>query len=127
MILQIDNVWPASLPLPRVDYSGSVVTSSIASSVSSGVIARRSRFHPMYAAVTFNWVLTETQYSAFRTFFETDLGNGLAAFEISLRYPQNTELTDWMVRFAGEFNRMRQETGIWVITALVDIIHPKLF
>lgn len=127
MILTIDNLWPVTLPLPRTDFSGTDTNSTFSSSVETGVIGLRSRFTPIYPLLQVEWVLEPGQYLDFLDFYRMDLGMGAGAFEIALRYPKNSQLTDWMVRFVGERNETKMETGLFLVKASIELIHPKNF
>lgn len=127
MTLVIDNVWPALLPLPRVDFAGTENNSTFASGVESGVVALRSRFTPTYPLLQVEWTFEADQYLDFLDFYQMDLGMGCGAFEIELRYPKNSELTAWMVRFIGERNETKMESGLFVVKSSIELIHPKTF
>lgn len=120
-ILTIDIVWPAELPLPFVDYAGANRNATISSSFDDGPIVRRSRFDKFYVPASVSWRLTEAQYAAFQTFFADTLGNGAAAFSLELRYPKNSALSVWMVRFIGGYSCEYLE-GIWSVTGRIDLI-----
>jgi hypothetical protein len=126
MILQIDITWPATLPLPFVDYSGQPDNSTIASPPESGVISRRSRFERTYLSIAVNWKFTPLQYETFKSFFAEDLGNGTAAFKIELRYPLNSVLLEWIVRFSEDY-KAAHEDGTWTVQAAIDVVNPVNF
>ena len=123
--LTIDIAWPTDLPLPFVDYAAANRNATISSTTELGPIERRSRFDKFYIPVSCSWRLTQAQSTAFRTFFETTLGNGSAAFSLELRYPKNTGLTTWLVRFIGGFAAEWLD-GIWAVTARIDLIDSAL-
>lgn len=99
--LRISTEWPSTLPLPFVEYRGSSDVATLHSPLSSGRLKARERFTKPYVRATFEWNFTETQYSAFLTFFLDTLGNGSGKFKIELRYPKNSALTEWVVRLLG--------------------------
>jgi hypothetical protein len=121
------NVWPESLPLPFVDYSGAAMVGFINSDLTSAVTQRRTRFRKTYGAVACTWQLGTAQKRAFETFIADTLGNGASAFSIDLRLPKNTELTNWMVKLGGEgsYEIMFQE-GTWRASASLELIAPTL-
>jgi hypothetical protein len=125
VLLTIDIPWPATLPLPFVDYAGANRNATISSTFEDGPIVRRSRFNKFYVPASVTWRLTEAQYAAFQTFFGITLGNGAAAFSLELRYPKNSALSTWMVRFVGGYSCEYLE-GIWSITARVDLIDKSV-
>ncbi len=126
MLLEIDLSWPAALPLPLVDYSGASVNGTIASPVESVALSRRSRFHKTYGIVNFSWKLTQSQFKDFRGFFVGDLGNGAAQFKIELRYPKNSVLTEWAVRFSEKYDAVYDD-GLWTVSASLDLVGPISF
>lgn len=114
--------WPSALPLPHLEYSGAPRVPTISSSLDQGAIIRRSRFSKTYSQIRVRWVLTSaSSYEAFSSFFADDLGNGISAFAIDLRYPRNSSLEEWMVRFLAGYE-MDYEDGAWIIHAELDLI-----
>ncbi len=96
------NVWPATLPLPALEYSGGAAVATIVSVGSAAKIRRRSRWATSYAALTVRWLFTAAQLTEFLTFWSDTLGNGAARFEIELRFPKNTALDEWIVGFISD-------------------------
>lgn len=115
--------FPSTIPLPFIDYSGGVRNATIKSNEDHGYLYRRARRNTAYADLSVVWVLTPRQYALFRTFYDTTLSNGATQFEIELRYPKNTELTEWVVRFQAGFDATYQE-GIWNLSAGMEIFRP---
>lgn len=126
MILQVDIAWPTSIPLPSLDFSGAPRNSTLVSPEESATIVRRSRFQRSYSMLSVGWVLTEAQYQDLCDFFLGDLGNGTAQFKIELRYPKNSELTEWSVRFGGGYEASREE-GYWTVRASLELVNPVVF
>ena len=121
MTITVDISWPGTIPLPFVDYSGSPRNATITSPLESPRIYYRSRFATSYATIDATWVLTATEYTAFQTFFADTLGNGTACFSLELKYPQNSVLTSWMVRFAGAYEAV-QGDGPISVSAQLDLV-----
>jgi len=127
--LVIDLTWPdgtgseddTALPLPYVDYAGSNRNATITSTIEGGPYLRRSRFDKYYIPLLVSWRLNEAELAALRRFFETALGNGSAAFALELRYPKNTELTTWKVRFVGGYSCEFLD-GLWAVSARLDLL-----
>ena len=117
------NIWPADLPLPDIDYSGQVSNTTITSPAESGYIYRRSRSKKTYYALSVSFHFKVNQFREFKTFFYTDLGNGSASFKIPLRFPKNSELTDWTAQFAGGFEGSYEE-GMWSVRTNLNLITP---
>ena len=121
MNITLNVVWPSALPLPRVDYSGEPRIATLVSSTGSAAIARRSRTPKVYATVNATWALSPTEYAAFRIFFETTLHMGTSQFKLELRYPLNSALTFWSVRFVGGY-QVGHEDRTRIVTAQLDLI-----
>lgn len=114
--------WPATIPLPFVDYVGEPRNATLVSQqLRGGDEERRSRFTASFVQVNAVWVLNETELAAFRTFFTTTLCNGACAFAIELRYPKNSVLEEWAVRFLGDV-AFDNDTNMWQVSAVLDLI-----
>lgn len=125
MTVTCDIPWPVTLPLPFVDYSGAPRNTTLVAPGESAGQMSRSRFQTSYSGLSVSWILTTpAEKAAFETFYTTTLYNGTAAFEIELRFPKNSELTAWMVRFSGDGYDMQWADGNWVITAALDLLMP---
>jgi hypothetical protein len=123
--LVIDETWPATLPLPVVDFSGTPRNTTMVSPMENGNILRRSRYLKSYTSIDISLVLDPDEYAAFQTFFETTTDLGCALFKVELRYPQNTALTEWACRFLGGYEASYQE-GLWSVTAAFDLINETV-
>jgi hypothetical protein len=126
MIMQVDIEWPANLPLPLLDYSAQPANGTLVSEPSEAVRIARSRFQRTNAAISVSWNFTAAEYSSFKAFYDATLGNGCAQFSLSLRYPLNSELTDWMVRFVGDYQSEYLD-GTWGVRANLDVVNPVVF
>jgi len=116
-----DAQWPSDLPLPLVDYQGRSEVATIGSDIAFAKILRRSRFTTTYATVSVEWCLQPDEIDDFRDFYRTILDNGASQFRIDLRYPFNTELTEWKVRFLGGYE-LQPDDGIWKARASLELI-----
>lgn len=119
------TAWPTTLPLPRVDYSGTPRHAILASSMESARIQRRTRFHSSAVSLSVQWILTAAQFIAFEDFFEEDLHLGCDLFEIELRYPKNSELAVWVSRIVGGYSANHMD-GMWEVSADLDLLHSTL-
>lgn len=118
-----DISWPSTIPLPALEFQGGLVDSTLVSKSDQGLIQKRARFTPNYPALSLSWVLTPTQYAAFTTFFEDTLFDGMAIFALALRFPVNTSLKTWGVRFEGNFSSIQSErNGMWKVEANANVI-----
>jgi len=123
MNVQVNNVWPSTLPLPHIDYSGGPTMGALVSDRTHGRLARRRRFYPAYQNFQVQFVLTPFQHDIFRAFHLDDLGNGTSTFALELRYPKNSAVTNWQVRFLGEI-RSTYNDGSWMVDATICLLHP---
>lgn len=121
MILAVDIQWPATLPLPHSDFSGMPRNATLLSADHMGRQHRRSRRTKKFDDVSARWNLTPAQYTIFRSFFLTTLGNGAAKFELEFRQPRNSGNSFWAVRFLGGYN-VKVNDGIWTVDAALELI-----
>jgi len=126
MTLAIDISWPVAIPLPFVDYSGTPKNTTIVSATENAIIIRRSRFTRSYTAISVSWVLTREQYEAFQEFFADTLGNGVSQFKLELRYPLNSALTWWAVRFEDGYES-DYDDGMWRVETMLLLVNPVTF
>lgn len=115
--------WHGTLPLPLVDYSGHPTHVSIASSSESAKLARRRRFRASGAEANLSWVFTVDEYDIFKAYYLTDLDLGAAEFQMELRYPLNSSLTLWIVKFIGQYEASYID-GNWLVKCTAQLLHP---
>lgn len=120
-----NNSWPATLPLPFVDYSGVSQVPTLRSPRTSGRLKFRKRYKLTYQTLSCTWKLNWTQWQAFKTFHETTLGNGTARFEMELRYPLNSALTTWICQFIGTIEHSPILNGIREVRTQIQLYHPN--
>lgn len=123
MSLVVTNAWPETLPLPSLDYQGTNTAPTLISAPGKMANLRRSRFEKNYPTLQVEWVLNDDQLVIFKSFFKEDLGNGIAHFSIELRYPKNSDLDEWSVRFVGGYQTIHEE-GLWRVQASLLVINP---
>lgn len=122
--IPVAAILPSNVPLPYIDYSGAVTTTTINSPMeSSGVIKRRRRSSYPYQPLNVSWVLTIGQYDFFQEFFRYTLSNGGAAFLMEVRYPRNTILQQWVCRFMGGYTADYMD-GTWKVEAQLCLMSP---
>lgn len=68
-----------------------------------------------YVSLSVMWTLLPAELDAFKVFFHDTLGQGTASFRIELRYPRNSDLDDWIVRFDGTGYEMDYLDGAWSV------------
>jgi len=123
--LTTTNVWPSTLPLPAVDYTGGARPPTIVSTSSAADFKRRRRWTQTYAELTVRWKFTRAEYTAFRTFWETTLNLGASSFEIELRYPKATALDEWVVKFLSDLSIVTEDNSIIEVSATIQTLNLK--
>lgn len=126
MTVTTDIDWPSTLPLPMLDgNSGAPRNSTLVTPLGVNLSNRRSRFQKSYTDLTVQFRFNHTELPIFQEFWNDTLGNGVAQFEIDLRFPRNSNpLTRWVVAFVGEGYEVDCLEGIWQVTAQMDLWHP---
>lgn len=125
LTIPILNSWPAdTVPLPSIVYSGGPRNATITSPVEQSVIKRRSRFHKAYDTLRVTWLLDTAQLVAFQSFYNDDLRVGIACFSMELKYPKNSALDTWLVRFHAGHSTTYID-GIWKVEAELEILNPS--
>jgi len=118
----IEEVWPVAIPLPLVDYTAQPLNTTLSSAPAFIASVRRSRFTMSYPVLAVTWMLKDAQLVALRTFYEVNLGTGAAIFQIPLRFPKNSELTNWAARFTAGFSAVHQD-GLWQVQSGLQLVH----
>lgn len=126
MTLTINNEWPDTLPLPLLDYSGTPRLATISSPEETPAIAQRSRFERSYNTLEVSWCFDDAQFETFQNFVLYDLGNGTAQFKLELKFPKNSALTEWAVRFEGSYEA-EEVDGLWKVNAALELVNPVVF
>lgn len=121
MNIVVANTWPATLPLPSVDYSFEPLNTTIQSSTENAKIAARERFKCDYGTIALRWHLSPSQLEVFESFFLEELGNGTACFSIELRHPLNSGLTNWCLRFTGGYDILEFE-GLRIVSGELEMV-----
>jgi hypothetical protein len=116
--------WPTTLPLPFIDYTGTVRMATLSSSLQQGRIDRRQRFTVSIPTLQVQWILSAAELVAFQTFFNTTLHGGTALFEMELKYPRNTELNSWVVRFLQGYQARRVDS-FWIISVPLELLRSS--
>jgi hypothetical protein len=122
-------VWPISIPLPHVDYSFRPTNPTLASKPEDARIQRRSRLPYSPYALQVVWVLDVGQMDLFKAFYagtgESGLDMGAKRFRMELRYPMNSELTEWNCRFVGGY-LVDQNHNMSTITAQLQLLEESI-
>jgi hypothetical protein len=114
--------WPTDrIAIPVPDYNAGPRNATISSAPGYPVTFHRSRFQKSYVVLRVGWFLDESQNNALKSFFFYTVYNGTAPFSLELRYPQNSALATWMVRFL-EGLEMEHIDGGWKVTGTLELI-----
>lgn len=115
------------LPLPFHEYQGEPRNATLVSSGGNNPkVARRARATWGYQRLAVSWIFTPIQYYRFQTFYVETLGNGGAAFRMPLRYPLNSELVEWVVKFFGDGFDSTYLDNRWRVEAEIELLGPYL-
>jgi hypothetical protein len=117
--------WPSDLPVPLESFSGEPLYGNSYTDVKSEALYRVNRFKKVYYRLSVSWIFTDEQFSTFQNFFDNDLFNGTSVFKIELRFPKNSELKSWAVRFLGGYEAELQDKGIWKVRADLLLLHEQ--
>ena len=120
--IDITNSWPATLPLPFIDFSGGADVTTLLSPGNNAFIKRRSRQTQTFATVAIKWKFNQTEWLIFLNFWENTIGVGAAAFTMDLRYPKISALDNWLVKIVSELSVDNTEHTIWEVSAKIQII-----
>jgi len=120
--VNVTNEWPATLPLPYIDFSGGADVATLFSPDDAAVIKRRSRQTQTFATIGIVWKFTPEQFTEFKEFWEDNLGVGAAVFAIELRYPKISELNTWLVKMVSELSIEDTDHEIYEVTARVQVL-----
>lgn len=113
--------WPPQFPLPHVDFTGGPLNTNLTGGQEMGITLRRRRFTATYQQLQVRWVMTPLTYRTFNAWFVTTLKNGAASFAIELRYPKESELTQWQVRFFSSI-RATYADALWMVEATLFLL-----
>lgn len=115
--------WPITLPLPYVDYTGNPFHVTEVSPADTPKIARRNRYINALINISVRWVFNTDEYEDFKVFFQEDIDTGMSKFRIELRYPLNSALVPWRVRFMSDGYKATYQEGMWEVEASLDLLY----
>lgn len=123
----VDEYFPDNLvPLPLLDYAGVNRNTTAIGPAENLASARRARYTPVFDTVQVKWTLTNEEYTDFRDFVENNLGCAAAAFNIELRYPKNSDVDWWIVKFTGGQYSVVYSDDMWLVSGSLDLIDTSL-
>lgn len=120
--INITHSWPATLPLPYIDYSGGADVATLFSPGDAAIIKRRSRQTQTYATVSVRWKFEPDEWLEFLDFWEDNLGCGSAAFAIELRYPKISALDTWLVKMITGLEVETIDNAIFEVSTTLQLI-----
>lgn len=134
-LIPVSQVWPeltqgsessggVGLPLPLRSYEAGPRNATLADDLTMPKLARRSRLKTSYTTLNVEFVFSLSQYDLFQSFWFNTLFNGTAVFRIPLRYPENSVLTYWNVRWIGNF-MAKYLDGNWSVKGQFDLIQKS--
>lgn len=111
-------IWPATLPNPSINMSGTVRRPLIGTQM-DGRHRTRRRWTGRQEEHNVSWVLDETELAAFETFVDTTLEGGSLFFDIDL--PLDGAAATVTVRFKnGDFQKAYNAHNHWRISAILE-------
>jgi hypothetical protein len=116
--------WPETLPLPHLDFAGSSRNATLQSPEEfQARIYRRQQRTATYLPCRLVWNFDAWEFHTFEQFAGEVLYNCAHPFNIQLRYPKNSVLSGWVVRFISGY-----ETDVidrmWTVTAEIVLMRP---
>lgn len=112
--------FPEVLPAPSQDFNYGNESTSIRTTMESGLVRQRKTHLFKRHTASIKWELTAEEYGIFTEFLEQEAGSGTAWFEAPL-FTVDT-ITPHKIRLVnGVFQSSYQSWGGWVVTATADI------
>lgn len=115
--------WPSTLPAPKLaGYQITPLPQTLRTAMEFGAARSRRRSYARNDNIAVSWIMTDAQYSAFRTWFESDseAAGGSAWFTISLPIGE-TGITSQEARFVGEPQEALAGALLWAISATLEV------
>jgi len=119
------NVWPATLPLPAIDYTGGANPPTLVSGRRAAHFKRRRRWVQTYSTLTVRWKLTREEYTEFKAYWQDTLGHGSANVEIELKYPKQSALDEWVVKFLSDLSVTTEDNSVINVSATIQLLNLK--
>lgn len=115
--------WPSTLPAPLLaGYQLQPAPQSLRTDMEAGAARSRRRSYSRNDIISASWSMTDTQYAAFRTWFESDTeaAGGSAWFYISL-WVGDTGATSQEARFVSEPQAALIGHAMWSVSAQLEV------
>lgn len=115
--------WPATLPAPLANgYAVNPADATLRSDMETGAARARRISYARNDRATVSWVFTDAEFSAFRTWFESDAecAGGASWFYLTLRIGA-TGATTQEARFVGAWQSSMIDAGHWSVRATVEV------
>jgi hypothetical protein len=111
--------YPAGIPQPTQQLSGSTSTPVMRTDLPSGLVVQEGRFATALRKYSLSWSLTRAQLGVFEEWYQIDLAGGVLLFELLLHSNGTTELVP--VRFAdGGYTIANVELDRFQVQASVE-------
>jgi hypothetical protein len=92
-----DIDWPDDLPAPRVEFTGSVLPSVVRTEMDSGRSRQRQRFSARQEQYNFEFIFTNEGYEEFIEFYENEIAQGAAFFNLPILTPAGLEVKEMRI------------------------------
>lgn len=115
--------WPTTLPAPKLSgYQLQPVSPSLRTDMEVGAPRSRRRSYARNDRVGVSWLMTDAEFSAFRTWFDADAeaAGGSAWFYISL-WIGATGSTLQEARFVDSYQSVLAGHAKWAVTAQLEV------
>lgn len=106
-------VWPSDLPQsPLLEGFSDTPQDSVLRSEMTALTKQRNRFTAVVFDVEESYLMTPAQYSSFKTFYHSTLGNGAAQFLKNNPETGLQELYQFSSVYEGEFNGVKYKVDL---------------
>lgn len=116
--------WPDTLPNPlAAGYQLDAGDQTLRTEMETGAPRVRRRTTARNDRVAVSWLMTETQFDAFRDWFDNDstgIAGGSAWFTVNLAVGTGTRRAAVDARFAGPFNAI-PDAQYWRVQATLEV------
>lgn len=112
--------FPATLPKPMIEgYSGTQDLAFIRTEMEAGSQRQRRRFTAANDQMAMSWLFTYTQMTAFRTFYNQDIGRGTDWFTMSIDVGDGMNTFDCRFTQAYQYSRVQGE--LWRVSGNIEV------
>ena len=94
--------YPVALPLPQVNFTGTLSTPTETTSFTSGRVRRRKIGRTEVKKVTLEWLLYPDEYDIFEVFHRLELEMGTRPFTMDMVSGGTLQSGEHVIQFVGE-------------------------